>query len=90
MGCSGPAQAADGHLRGLWGSESMMTGVKTGIIDAAVTVCDGAGSVITANADLVQGMGGYISDLPRPILYQRLSRASEPWMGMCSRPKTAG
>jgi putative methanogenesis marker protein 8 len=48
---------------GFGASESMMTGIKTGIIDAAVTVCDGAGSVITANADLIQGMGGYISGL---------------------------
>ena len=52
-----------GTFVGFGASESMMTGVKTGIIDAAVTVCDGAGSVITANADLVQGMGGYISGL---------------------------
>jgi len=52
-----------GIFVGFGASESMMTGIKTGIIDAAVTVCDGAGSVITANADLVQGMGGYISGL---------------------------
>jgi putative methanogenesis marker protein 8 len=48
---------------GFGASESMMTGIKAGIIDAAVTVCDGAGSVITDNADLVQGMGGYLSGL---------------------------
>jgi putative methanogenesis marker protein 8 len=52
-----------GIFVGFGASESMMTGIRTGIIDAAVTVCDGAGSVITANADLVQGMGGYISGL---------------------------
>lgn len=52
-----------GIFVGFGASESMMTGIKTGIIDAAVTVCDGAGTVITANADLVQGMGGYISGL---------------------------
>lgn len=48
---------------GFGASESMMTGLRSGIIDAAVTVCDGAGTVITANPDLVQGMGGYISGL---------------------------
>jgi len=55
---------------GFGASESMMTGMKAGIIDAAVTVCDGAGSVITDNADLVQGMGGYLSGLVKtePIL----------------------
>ena len=52
-----------GIFVGFGASESMMTGIKRGIIDAAVTVCDGAGTVITANADLVQGMGGYISGL---------------------------
>ena len=52
-----------GTFVGFGASESMMTGLKAGIIDATVTVCDGAGSVITANPDLVQGMGGYISGL---------------------------
>jgi len=48
---------------GFGASESMMTGLLRGIIDAAVTVCDGAGTVITSNGSLVQGMGGYISGL---------------------------
>lgn len=50
-----------GVFVGFGASESMMTGLLRGIIDGAVTVCDGAGTVITANPDLVQGMGGYIS-----------------------------
>jgi putative methanogenesis marker protein 8 len=48
---------------GFGASESMMTGLMRDIIDAAVTVCDGAGTVITSNGSLVQGMGGYISGL---------------------------
>ncbi len=48
---------------GFGASESMMTGLTNGIIDAAVTVCDGAGTVITDNPSLVQGMGGWISGL---------------------------
>jgi len=48
---------------GFGASESMMTGISRGIIDAAVTVCDGAGTVITDNPALVQGMGGWISGL---------------------------
>ncbi len=48
---------------GFGASESMMTGVAHGVIDAAVTVCDGAGTVITDNPQLIQGMGGYISGL---------------------------
>jgi putative methanogenesis marker protein 8 len=48
---------------GFGASESMMTGLIRGIIDASVTVCDGAGTVITDNPSLVQGMGGWISGL---------------------------
>jgi putative methanogenesis marker protein 8 len=48
---------------GFGASESMMTGVSRGIIDASVTVCDGAGTVVTSNPSLIQGMGGWISGL---------------------------
>jgi len=54
-----------GTFVGFGASESMMTGVEKGIIDAAVTVCDGAGTVITSNAKLIQGMGGWISGLTK-------------------------
>jgi len=50
---------------GFGASESMMTGLIRGIIDATVTVCDGAGTVITDNPSLVQGMGGWISGLAK-------------------------
>jgi putative methanogenesis marker protein 8 len=52
-----------GIFVGFGASESMMTGILHGIIDGAVTVCDGAGTVVTANPQLVQGMGGYLSGL---------------------------
>ncbi len=52
-----------GTFVGFGASESMMTGLERGIIDAAVTVCDGAGTVVTSNPQLVQGMGGWISGL---------------------------
>ena len=54
-----------GTFVGFGASESMMTGVEKGIIDAAVTVCDGAGTVVTSNAKLIQGMGGWISGLTK-------------------------
>jgi len=44
-------------------SEIMMTGLKRGLIDSTVTVCDGAGTVITDNPTLVQGMGALMSGL---------------------------
>ncbi len=44
-------------------SEIMMTGLRRGLIDSTVTVCDGAGTVITDNPALVQGMGALMSGL---------------------------
>ncbi len=44
-------------------SEIMMTALRRGVIDSTVTVCDGAGTVITGNPELVQGMGALMSGL---------------------------
>ncbi|VVB86719.1 Uncharacterised protein [uncultured archaeon] len=44
-------------------SEIMMTALSRGLIDTTVTVCDGAGTVITSNPALVQGMGALMSGL---------------------------
>lgn len=44
-------------------SEVMMSGLRRGLLDATVTVCDGAGTVITASPELVQGMGAQMSGL---------------------------
>ena len=44
-------------------SEVMMTGLARGLIDTTVTACDGAGTVITDNPGLVEGMGAQISGL---------------------------
>ena len=52
-----------GVFVGFGASEVMMTATRRGLIEAAVTVCDGAGTVITSNPSLIQGMGGWISGL---------------------------
>ncbi len=44
-------------------SEIMMTALRRGLIDSTVTVCDGAGTVITDDPSLVQGMGALMSGL---------------------------
>jgi putative methanogenesis marker protein 8 len=44
-------------------SEIMMTALRRGLIETTVTVCDGAGTVITSNPVLVQGMGALMSGL---------------------------
>lgn len=44
-------------------SELISFGLRKSIIDCAVIVCDGAGTVITSNPRLVQGIGGRMSGL---------------------------
>jgi putative methanogenesis marker protein 8 len=41
----------------------MMTGLNRGLLDTTVTACEGAGTVISNNPILVQGMGGRMSGL---------------------------
>ncbi len=38
-------------------SETLMTALRKGLLDATVTVCEGAGTVVTSNPALVQGIG---------------------------------
>lgn len=44
-------------------SEIMMTALQRGLLDTTVTVCDGAGTVISSDPGLVQGMGALMSGL---------------------------
>ncbi|MBO4302381.1 DUF2099 family protein [Methanosarcinaceae archaeon] len=44
-------------------SEVMYSGLEHGLLDMTVTACDGAGTVLTANPSLVQGIGARISGL---------------------------
>ncbi len=61
---------------GFGASETMMSGLRHGMIDASVSVCDGAGTVITNNPSLVQGMGARMSGLietsPIPETIQKI------------------
>lgn len=61
---------------GFGASETMMSGLQHGMIDASVSVCDGAGTVITNNPSLVQGMGARMSGLvetsPIPETIQKI------------------
>ncbi|MEJ5292927.1 MAG: methanogenesis marker 8 protein [Candidatus Methanosuratincola sp.] len=57
-------------------SEMISQGIRSKILDVAVIVCEGAGTVITSNPDLVQGIGGrmsgLVSTLPIPGLIERI------------------
>ncbi|WNY27184.1 methanogenesis marker 8 protein [Methanolapillus ohkumae] len=73
-----PERKLDGFedFVGFGASETMMSGLKHGIIDASVSVCDGAGTVVTKNPSLVQGMGARMSGLvytePIPEIIQKI------------------
>ncbi|KAB2945643.1 MAG: DUF2099 family protein [Candidatus Methanoperedens sp.] len=64
---------------GFGASETFMTALKKGLLDVCVTACDGAGTVITGNPKLVQGIGAKISGLvetsPIPKLIERIGQA---------------
>jgi putative methanogenesis marker protein 8 len=57
-------------------SEMMHTAMEKGMIDAAVIVCEGCGTVVIDEPDMVQGIGGRVSGLvsttPIPGLIERI------------------
>lgn len=59
-------------------TEIIMEALKADLLDAAVVVCDGAGTVITQRPEIVQGIGGRMSGLlytkPRKSVIQRLKK----------------
>jgi len=56
FGCSRETQR-DGIVVPYGTSEMFMMGLKRGLVDCAITVSDGAGSVITSDPSVVQGVG---------------------------------
>jgi putative methanogenesis marker protein 8 len=57
---------------GFGASEVMMTGLRRGLIDASISVCEGVGTVITTNPLLTQGIGARISGVLETTLIPRL------------------
>lgn len=61
-------------------SELMAMSVREGLIDCAVTVCDGAGTVVITEPELIQGIGGRISGVvttsPIPQIMERIGRGN--------------
>lgn len=74
---------------GFGASEVMMTAVFRGLIEAAVTVCDGAGTVVTSNPGLIQGMGGWISGLVETDPVPEVIEGIEERGGVVLDPETA-
>jgi len=44
-------------------SEMILTALQKNVVDAAVIVCDGAGTIVADNPDVVQGVGGRMNGL---------------------------
>jgi putative methanogenesis marker protein 8 len=53
----------DREFVGFGASELLSFGLRTGLIDAAVLACDGAGTVIVTKPAMAQGIGGRMSGL---------------------------
>jgi putative methanogenesis marker protein 8 len=74
---------------GFGASETFMTALRRGLLDTTVTVCDGAGTVITSNPRLCQGMGSRISGLVETSPIKKLIKRIETAGGVVLDPNTA-
>jgi len=70
-------------------SEVMMTALTRGLIDSTVTVCDGAGTVVTSSPALVQGMNAQISGLLKTVPIPEVIDAIHSMGGHVLDPSTA-
>jgi len=74
---------------GFGASETFMTALRRGLLDTTVTVCDGAGTVITGNPKLCQGMGSRISGLIETTPIKGLIKRIKAAGGVVLDPETA-
>ena len=74
---------------GFGASETFMTALRRGLLDTTITVCDGAGTVITSNPKLCQGMGSRISGLTETSPIKGLIERIEAADGVVLDPTTA-
>ncbi len=67
---------------GFGASEVMMTGLRRGLIDASISVCEGVGTIITSNPTLTQGIGARISGVIETSLIPKLRNRVEAKGGL--------
>src|SRR5512145_3121774 len=70
-------------------SEIMMSGLNSGFLETTVTACDGAGTVISGNPALVQGIGGRMSGLVETEPVNAVIKGIEGRGGVVLDPSTA-
>ena len=70
-------------------SEIMMSGLRSGFLETTVTACDGAGTVISGNPELVQGIGGRMSGLVETEPIEEVINGIHKFGGVVLDTKTA-
>jgi putative methanogenesis marker protein 8 len=70
-------------------SEVMMSGLRKGFLETTVTACDGAGTVITSNPALVQGIGGRMSGLIETEPIEEVMKGIQKLGGTVLNPSTS-
>jgi putative methanogenesis marker protein 8 len=70
-------------------SELIATGLRSGLVDAAVIAADGAGTVVVTNPCLVQGIGGKMSGLVKTSPIKEVIEAIEANGGRALDPSSA-
>jgi putative methanogenesis marker protein 8 len=74
---------------GFGASELLSFGLQSGILDAVVLACDGAGTVIATRPGMVQGIGGRMSGLVSTCPYPEVIERIEENGGAVLDPKHA-
>jgi putative methanogenesis marker protein 8 len=69
-------------------SELIATGLRAGLIDAAVIASDGAGTVVVTNPNLAQGIGGKMSGLVKTSPIKEIIKGIEANGGRVLDPST--
>ena len=87
--CTGERDIEMEIFVGFGASEVMMTGLRRGLIDSSITVCEGVGTVITSNPILAQGIGARISGVIETTLIPKLKRRVEEKGGIVLDGKSA-
>jgi len=70
-------------------SEIIKTCIEAQLLNCAVIVCEGAGTVITSNPSLVQGIGAHLTGIIRTSPVKQIIRHIRAQGGLVLDPKTA-
>jgi putative methanogenesis marker protein 8 len=70
-------------------SEIIKTCIEMKLLDCAVTVCEGAGTVITSNPSLAQGIGAHLTGIIKTSPISQIIRRIRAQGGPVLDPKTA-